>query len=299
MSAVPVEKLRAWYSYRQGLDGRLAGADPASVLSATGWARSVGGTGPYLTLHSRAGISREAADAAVTSLQIHELPAVRGCTYVLPAADFALGLKAGENFAAAELKVAAKLGVTDKEIAKLCDAVIKALDTGGATGKSAVLDPDEIRAATGKDSRSLGEEGKKKGVTTTLPLALGLLQSSGDIRRVPMNGRLDQQRYKYTLWRPNPLAKFKMTAEEVAVNLARRYFTWIGPATIDELQWFMALGVKACKAACEPLKLVPLAPGDGRLMLPEHREEFESFKVPKQAQVLTGARTVPAASRTI
>jgi hypothetical protein len=214
----------------------------------------------------------------VAKLQIHELPTARGCTYVLPAADFALGLKAGESFAAAPLKVAAKLGVTDKEIAKLCDAVVKALDKG------VVLDPDEIRAATGNASRSLGEEGKKKGVTTTLPLALGLLQSSGDIRRVPVNGRLDQQRYKYALWRPNPLAKFKMTAEEVAVDLARRYFTWIGPATVDELQWFMALGVKACKAACEPLKLVPLVPpGDARLMLPEHREEFESFKVPKQA----------------
>ncbi len=276
-SAVPGEKLRAWYAHRQGLDGRLAGASAAQVLTETGWARSVGGTGPYLTLFSRAGISREAADAAVTKLEIHELPAARGCTYVLPAQDFALALKAGENFTANDMKVALKLGVTEKEIDKLCDAVMKAL------AKGTPMEVEEIRASVGNAARSLGEEGKKKGVTTTLPLALGALQSVGEIRRVPVNGRLDQQRYKYALWRPNPLAKFKMSIDEVSVELARRYFSWIGPATLEEFQWFSALGVKACKAACEPLKLEALAPGDDRLMLPAQRAKFEAFKVPKQA----------------
>ena len=59
------EKLRAWWSHRQGLDGRLVGARPAEVLEQTGWARSVGGVGPYLTLFARGGASREAADEAV------------------------------------------------------------------------------------------------------------------------------------------------------------------------------------------------------------------------------------------
>ena len=272
---MPDAKLRAWWSHRQGLDGRLAGAAPASVLDQAGWSRSVGGVGPYLTLHARAGTTREAADRAAASLEIHELPAARGCTYVVPAKDFALALKAGESFGAAEMKLAYKLGVTDKEVDKLREAVL------GALGKGP-LDPEEIREATGKASRSLGEEGKKKGLTTTLPLALGRLQSTGDIRRVPTNGRLDQQRYKYTLWKPNPLAKFKPSAGEVAVELARRFFSWCGPATAAEFQGFSALGVKAAKAAMEPLKLVPY---DGeRQMLPEHRDELASFQPPKQAQ---------------
>jgi hypothetical protein len=110
-----------------------------------------------------------------------------------------------------------------------------------------------------------------------------MLQSAGELRRVPVNGRLDQQRYKYVLWRPNPMAKFKMSVDEVSVELARRYFAWIGPATLDQFQWFSALGVKACKAACEPLKLEPFAAGDNRMMLPDHRAKFEAFKVPKQA----------------
>ena len=266
------DKLRAWWSHRQALDGRLDGKSPAEVLAETGWARSVGGVGPYLTLFARAGTSREAADKAVEKLEIHELPSARGCTYVLPAADFALGLRAGERDG--EMKLAVKLGVTEREVDKLCDAVVKALSKGA-------LDPEEIRAATGNASRSLGEEGKKKGLTTTLPLALGKLQSSGDIRRVPVNGRLDQQRYKYVAWKPNPLANFKLSSEEVQVELARRYFTWTGPVTVGEFRWFSALSAKAAQAAMEPLKLIAIE--DGRLILPEQRDAFESFKPPKHA----------------
>ena len=275
MSAPPAEKLRAWWAHRQGLDGRLAGKPPADVLAQTGWARSVGGVGPYLTLFARAGTAREMADKAVEKLDIHELPAARGCTYVVPSCDFALALTAGQSFEGGEMKVAYKLGVTDKEVERLCEAVLKALERGP-------LDPEDLRKAIGKASRNLGEEGKKKGMTTTLPLALGRLQASGDIRRVPMNGRLDQQRYRYILWSPNPLAKFKMSAAEVNTEIARRYFEWTGPATIAEFQWYSALTGKVARAAIEPLHLEALD-GD-RLMLPGDREKFEAYKVPKSAQ---------------
>src|SRR5437870_4443888 len=113
------QKLRAWYSHRQGLDGSLKDASSTKVLRQSGWARSVGSVGPYLTMFSRAGISREAVDGAVAKLEIHELPSARNCAYVLPAEDFALGLKAGARFAGNEMKVAYKLGVSDKEIDKL------------------------------------------------------------------------------------------------------------------------------------------------------------------------------------
>src|SRR5207247_3810664 len=114
------------------------------------------------------------------------------------------------------------------------------------------------------------------------PLALRRRQTSGQIRRLSMNGRLDHQRYRYTLWKPNPLAKFKSSADEVQTELARRYFSWTGPATIAEFQWFSALSAKAAKAAIEPLKLEPID-GD-RLMLPGDREKFEEFKIPGRAQ---------------
>ena len=271
------QKLRAWWSHRQGLDGSLRGKSPAETLERTGWARSVGGAGPYLTLWARGRTSRETADAAAANQQIHELPAARGCTYVLPATDFALGLKVGESFGDAPMKTAAKLGVTEKEIEKLCAAVLEALKRGP-------LDPDEIRAATGKASRNLGEEGKKKGVTTTLPLALGRLQTRGDIRRIPVNGRLDQQRYKYARWSPNPLAKSNGSLEEAYTELARRFFRWVGPATLGELQGFSALGAKLVKKVVEPLDLVPVAPGSDRLLLSQDVPAWEAFEAPDEPQ---------------
>jgi hypothetical protein len=272
-----IAKLRAWYWHKQGLDGGLAGKTAAEVIEQTGWIRSLGTATPYLALHARAGISREAADAAVAQLEIHELPVVRGCMYVLPKSDFALGLAAGLLTPDSELKTAAKLGVTEKEIAKLCGAVAKALEKGA-------LDPEQIRQAVGGAARSLGEEGKKKGLSTTLPLALGQLQSRGEIRRVPVDGRLDQQRFRYTLWQPNPLAKFKMAAEEVHVELARRYFKWIGPATLAQFQTFAGISVKAAKVAAAAVGLVAVEKGAESLLLPEDVQKFQEYRTPKTAQ---------------
>jgi hypothetical protein len=237
----------------------------------------VGGVGPYLTFFSRAGLGRDAVDRAVAALEVHELPVARGCTYVVPAEDFAMGLTVGRNFAGAEMRTALKLGVSDAEIDALCTAVLKALESGP-------LDPDGIRAATGAASRSLGEEGKKKGLTTTLPLALGRLQVSGDIRRVPVNGRLDQQRYLYTRWSPNPLAAYRGTVEDAFTQLARKFFRWVGPATLGEFQWFSALGVKAVREITAPLGLVPCEPGSDRLLLPDDAEAFGAFTPPATPQ---------------
>ena len=243
------------------------------MLERTGWARSVAGSGPYLTFFSRVGSSRDSIDAAVADLKIHELPSARACTYVLPASDFALALRIAQEFSGGELVLARKLGVSDAEIDKLCGGVLDSLRKGP-------LSPDEIREATGKVSRNLGPEGTKKGLTTTLPIALGKLQVLGKIRRVPINGRLDQQRYRYALWKPSPLEKFKLSAEESYTELVRRYFRWIGPATLSEFQWFSALGVKASKAAIESLRLVPVESHSDRLMFADDRDQFAIFETP-------------------
>ena len=284
-------KVRAWWWQRQGLDGSLAEASAAQVLERSGWARSVGGVGPYLTLWARAGIGREAADQAVARLEIHELPSARNCTYVLPAPDFALGLQVGQGMAGAEMKTAAKLGVMEKEVDKLCEKVVRALEKGP-------LDPDQLKEATGAAVRNLGEEGKRKGITTTLPLALSRLQAFGEIRRIPLNGRLDQQRYRYTAWKPNPLAKHRLAAEQAWTELARRYFRWIGPATMAEFQWFAGVSGKTAKTAVEPLGLTPAEKGSERLLLPEDAEPYAAFKVPKDPQyVVVGSLDSIAALR--
>ncbi len=276
-------KLRAWWWHRQGLDGSLMGQSARDVLNKTGWSRSVGGASPYLTLFARAGLRREQVDAELAKGTIHELPSARGCTYVAPAEDYALALKVGQNFSArTEIAVAKKFGVTDAEIAKLGAAVVKALED-----QEDPLDPEALRTKVGSASRSLGPEAAKKGVTTTLPLALGQLQSDGAIRRIPIDGRIDGQRYRYANWKPNPLANWKPDMEASFTELARRYFLWIGAASVREFQWFSGLGVNAAEAAVAPLKLVPLQ-GD-LLAFPEARAEFEKFRIPKKSHyVLTG-----------
>jgi hypothetical protein len=268
--------VRNWWWTRQGLDGSLADHDAAAVLERSGWARSVGGAGPYLTFFARAGLGRAAVDRALADQKIHELPAARGCTYVVPASDFALALTVGREQAEKPIAQATKLGVTGKEVDKLCSAIVDALAEGP-------LDPEGIRERVAKAARSLGPEGAKKGQSTTLPLGLGRLQALGEIRRLPVDGRLDQQRYRYARWTPNPLAGTRLTRDEAFTELARRYFRWIGPASLAEFQWFAGLGVKASAAAIAPLELVALSEGDARLMFADDRESLLASKPGKTA----------------
>src|SRR5262249_34686177 len=240
------DTVRAWWWVRQGLDGSLAKASPAEALERTGWCRSVGGAGPYLSIFARTGASRERIDTDAAALKLHELPSARGCTYVVPAADFGVALRAAQGDDA-EMAMARKfLGVTDKEIEKLSRDVVDAV-------AKKPLDPRELKDALGGKVRNLGAEGKKRGTTTTLPLALGKLQTSGRIRRVPVNGRLDQQRFAYIAWKPAP--DTDITEDQLAVELARRFFRWAGPATQPQFSWWAGLGAKAARAAIDELKL--------------------------------------------
>jgi hypothetical protein len=170
------------------------------------------------------------------------------------------------------------LGVTKKEIDRLCDRVF------GLVSK-VPLDPAAMKEALGDAVRSLGPEGKKRGTTSTLPLALGYLQTRGLIRRVPTDGRLDQQRYRYVAWTPSPLENESRGDDEIAVELARRFFRWTGPATVAELAWWAGLGVKAARSAALALKVVPLEEGDARMLFPDDRDALLTTKVPREPRI--------------
>jgi hypothetical protein len=152
------ERLRAWAWHKQGLDGSLNGKSSEEVLDHAGWARSVGGANPYLTLFARAGINREQADQDVKALRIHELPTARGCTYVLGQRDYPWALQIGRDAAIAPFKVLARLGVERGEITLLEDEVEHALKESGGP-----MDPKQLRDVLGDSVRSLGEEGQEEG----------------------------------------------------------------------------------------------------------------------------------------
>ncbi|WP_410576188.1 DNA glycosylase AlkZ-like family protein [Amycolatopsis sp. lyj-108] len=270
------DKLRAWWAHRQGLDGSLRGASSAEVLERTGWMRSVGGSAPYLGLFARARLDRETVDADVARLAIHELPSARGCAYVLPSVDFELGLTVGAGAPAGELAAAEKyLGVTQAEIEQLCVTVADLLDVSAEP-----LAPAAIKEAAGSAVRNLGEAGRKRGTTTTLPLALGMLQARGDIRRVPVNGRLDQQRYGYVRWTPSPRGGLS-DMDTARTELARRYFSWAAPASLKHFRWFSGFTAASAKKIAEQLELVSLDGTD--LLIPkEIADEFAAFTVPSE-----------------
>ena len=216
-------------------------------------------------------------DAEAARADIHELPSARGCTYVLPRDHFPVAVlvsqSAGESQEIAQAKK--YLGVTDMELDRLQAAVLDALERD-------TLDPKEIKERVGDLSRSLGDEGKKRGMTTTLPMVLGRLQSLGEIRRVPVNGRLDQQRYKYKIWRPNPLGCANMTQEDAMRELVRLYFDWIGPASAANVQWFTGLTGKAVKEILATLDLVAV-PGRDDLLIPKSDlDSLLSYSPPRE-----------------
>lgn len=276
------ERLRAWAWHRQGLDGSLAGHSAAEVLARAGWARSVGGANPYLTLFARAGIRRQQVDADVLALRIYELPSARGCTYVLGAEDFAWALKLGKD-SAEVFKVLGRLGVDRGELRLLEEQVLHALAEAGHP-----LDPKQLKEELGDSVRSLGEEGKRQGVSTTLPTALGLLQRDGRIRRVPANGRLDQQRYAYTLW---DLPASPLDTDAARRELIRRYLGWTGGATLKQSQWFTGFTVAQSKAALAAVGSVevptahPAAKGEALWMLPDDVDRLAAFELPAEEQI--------------
>jgi hypothetical protein len=260
-------KLRAWWMTRQGLDGSLKRSKPSKILECSGWARSVGGSNPYITLYSRGETSREEVDSATRQTEIQELPSARGCTYVIPKQDYSLALSLAWPYEEKNIMTAQKyLGITNKAIDKLCDGVLKTL-------KERPLEPQEIKQNIDHLIKNFGAEGKKRGLTTSLPLALGRLQTTGEIRRISVNERFDTQRYKYTIWNNSP--QKKLSTEEAATELAKKFFTWIGPAKIEQFQWFSGFGVKTTKDTVASLNLVDV--GEGWLMLPEHAKEFNAF----------------------
>ena len=128
--------------------------------------------------------------------------------------------------------------------------------------------------------RNLGEEGKKKGLITTLPLALGLLQSEGLIRRKPANGRLDTQRYNYERWEP-PLATTPC-GEEAATEIARLFFAWTGAATLKEFRDFSAFTAKVAQPACERAGVASFGHGTDLLSLPDAPDDFAAFTPPSE-----------------
>lgn len=236
-----------------------------------GWIRGVGSCAPYFHLRTRGGLTSTEVNQAVANLEIHELPAARGCTYIVPEHHFALAL-ALSRFPGDEAKMDSgerNLGFTWEQIESLKTAVLEALKDGPA-------DPRQLKEALGSRVKSYGAEGKKYGITTDLPGVLGRLQKEGRIRRIPDQGRLDNERYSYTLWTEGPLESFAMTKPELHASIAGLYFDWVGPATLEEFTWFTGFSKRDAKSAIDANEFTEREPG--LLGSQKHFDLLDSFE---------------------
>lgn len=276
------EARRRWH-HRQGLGalGSTTRGTPAAIVAATSWPRTLGGIDAYLTLRARApGLSRAAMDAAIVSRELQVVPAARGCIYIVPREEVGLVLRiAEEQWRPRTGRELEKAGSSWKEVEQVAVAAEAALAQGA-------LGTDALRRAMPKDSvRSLGEAGKKIGLSSPLPVALRLLEFSGRIERTLPAGRLDSERYEWRLAARSPFVGADLPADAPGrlVKLVRIFFRGAAPATVKEFAEWAALSQRDARAAIEGAGLEPLA-------IDGHAEE--SFGFPDDRAELPPAEPV-------
>jgi hypothetical protein len=270
--ALSLPAARACWARRQGLGTTplspqqlLSPSDLAGVVASTGWLRTLGGVDVYLALRARVpGLRASDLDAAVTASELCVTPAVRGCIYLVPRQHLPLCLRLAETeWRRGADRDLQKTGVSWREVEDLAEAVYGAL-------AAAPLSPEGLRKSLPKEAvRSLGEVGKKVGLSSPLPVALRWLEFAGRIERSLPGGRLDSERY---LWRRptrSPFAGADLPPDDAGRHaaLARIFFAHHAPASDREFAEWSGLTLGQVRAAIAALpELVPVT-------IPGHAEQ--------------------------
>lgn len=250
-----LERARAHWLARQGLATPVKGTIE-EVLARTSWGRTLGGVDVYLAVRARIpALRRKDLDAAVEASRIQVIPAVRGCIYLVPRAHVPLALRVAEELARKRLDAeTAKAGVKPGELEAVGTAVVKVLARGA-------LGTDALRKALPEGTvRSLGDAGKKVGLSSTLPPALRLLEFAGLIERTLEGGRLDTERYLWRKAKQSPFEGAKVPAEAADrhAQLAGLFAAQCGPVTVNDFAAWSGLGKRDALAAVEKRGLVPV-----------------------------------------
>lgn len=248
--SLTLAQARALWWHKQALAADRTPPLP-QLVAQTGWLRTLGGCDAYLAARARRpGMARAELDAAIAAGQLRAHPAVRGCLYVVPAAVIPdlLALN-GEAWRAQTTKELAKVGKTLEVVESLAPGVLAAL--------TQPLTTDAVRKAMRADIPSFGDAGKKVGLSSPLPLALRLLELTGQIERTLDGGRLDTERY---LWRrtARPLPPPSPTPAARIAHLVDAFLTFAGPATLAQLSAWSGYPQRDLKAALATLDAAPV-----------------------------------------
>jgi hypothetical protein len=178
---------------------------------------------------------------------------VRNCIYLVPRSDAFLALAvAEEQWRPRTTRELEKAGSDWKEVESAAAAALEVLKKSPQT-------PDGIRRALPKDAiRSLGVMGKKVGISSVLPIALRLLEFEHRIQRSLPDGRLDSEKYVWeATTNSGPNLELRAAAERT-VLLARRFFEFAAPATLDHFSEWAGISKKDAGAAVAVSGLVPV-----------------------------------------
>lgn len=234
------------------------GRSVLSALEETGFVRTLGGVDVYLALRARMPeLRREDLDAAVAAGEAHVTPAVRGCMYLVPRRDVPLALRVADLLSRSRAeRDQEKAGIRPGEVEEVAKAVLQVL------GERGPLTTDALRRAMPAGSiRSLGETGKKVGISSPLPGALRLLEFAGQVERAVESRRLDSERY---LWRATSRSPFEGAALpddpiDLYAGLARIFFRGAGLGTQKDFAGWAGIPQRDAKAAMERCALLPVA----------------------------------------
>ena len=220
-------------------------ADASLTSVPGGWSRAIGGVDPHLAMRARVGgYTPGDTYAAMDADQLWVVPGVRGCIWVVPREDVSLALRTSDQQARRRtIRDIEKLGQDSAALEALGDLACGVLEGGPQS-------TDGLRTALGDAVTSFGAAGKKLGVTTNLPPALRLLEWAGRIRRRQAGRNLDNT-YLWCLADEDPLGLGVSPTDplEQAIELARRFFAWASPATLEEfVTWYGGTKTNAKKA---------------------------------------------------
>ena len=160
-----LDRARKVFLVAQGLPAR-GSRPPARILEDTGFVRTLGGVDVYLAVRARRpGLTRAELDTAAEQHAVQVVPAVRGCMYLVPRRDVPLALRVADLLSRPRAeREHEKAGIRPGEVEEVANAAVQVLEERGP------LTTDALRRALPDGLvRSLGEAGKKVGISSPLP----------------------------------------------------------------------------------------------------------------------------------
>lgn len=227
------------------------------TLERTGFVRTLGGSDCYLGVRARVpSLRRKDLDDAVAASEAQVTPAARGCMYLVARPDVPLCLRVADLLSAGRaMREHEKAGIKPGEVDQVADAALKALRSKGP------MTTDVLRKAMPEGTvRSLGERGKKVGVSSALPAALRQLEFAGKVERTPEGGRVDTERYLWRAAAKNPFAGADLPEAPAALHalLLERFIRFAGVGTLKDFCGWAGLAQRDGKAAVPEAELVPV-----------------------------------------